>query len=363
LDLGGLFDLEPEQGWESLLITLGTLAAAAVVGLLVHWLLHRVARRLAAATETSWDDHLVARLRGPAALLFPLLAVVWVRPGVRLPETAAGFLSRTLELAVIGTVAWMIAGVVLTVRDQILSRYPVDVEDNVRARGVHTQVRVFVRIAMVVITVVAVALMLTTFESVRRLGVSLLASAGIAGIIVGFAAQRSLGTLFAGIQIAITQPIRLDDVVIVEGEWGRIEEITLTYVVVRIWDERRLVVPIHWFLEKPFQNWTRPTAEILGTVYLWADYRIPVDEMREKLHGLLQESEHWDERVWNLQVTGASDRTVELRALMSAVDSSTAWTLRCEIREKLLAWLRDEHPDSLPRQRWEQEKGAGGGEE
>jgi small-conductance mechanosensitive channel len=192
---------------------------------------------------------------------------------------------------------------------------------------------------------------LLTFDRVREIGFSLLASAGVVGIILGFAAQRSLATLFAGIQIALTQPIRIDDVVIVENEWGWIEEITLTYVVVKIWDQRRLVVPITYFIEKPFQNWTRKTAELLGSVYLYADYRLPVSEIRQELQKILQAAPQWDQRVGVLQVTDASERTIQLRALMSAADSPQAWELRCHVREKLVEFMQLHYPASLPQVR------------
>jgi small-conductance mechanosensitive channel len=192
-----------------------------------------------------------------------------------------------------------------------------------------------------------------TFEKVRQLGAGILASAGIAGIIVGLAAQKSLGTLLAGIQIAIAQPIRLDDVVIVEGEWGRIEEITLTFVVVRIWDQRRLVLPITYFLDKPFQNWTRVSAELLGTIFLYVDYTVPVEALRQELQRIVESDERWDRRVVGLVVTNVSERTVELRALISAADSGRAWDLRCHVREKLVEFVRDNYPQALPRLRAE----------
>jgi small-conductance mechanosensitive channel len=186
---------------------------------------------------------------------------------------------------------------------------------------------------------------------VRQLGTAMIASAGVAGIVIGFAAQKSLGTLLAGFQIAMTQPIRIDDVVIVEGEWGKIEEITLTYVVVKIWDLRRLVVPITYFIEKPFQNWTRTSADILGTVFLHVDYGVPVGAVREELTRILAASPNWDHKVNVLQVTDAKERTLELRALASSSDASKSWDLRCEMREKLVAFIQDQYPESLPRLR------------
>jgi small-conductance mechanosensitive channel len=195
-----------------------------------------------------------------------------------------------------------------------------------------------------------------TFEKVRQLGTTILASAGVIGIVVGMAAQKTIGAFIAGIQIAITQPIRLDDVVIVENEWGRIEEITLTYVVVRIWDLRRLVLPITYFIEKPFQNWTRITADLLGTVFLYLDYNVPVDKIREELKKILEESELWDKKVCVVQVTNTTESCIEVRALMSASDASTAWSLRCHVREKLIDFVRDNYPNALPRTRAELER-------
>jgi hypothetical protein len=195
--------------------------------------------------------------------------------------------------------------------------------------------------------------MLMTFPAIRHVGITLFASAGLAGLVAGMAARSTLSNLLAGVQIALTEPIRLDDVVIVEGEWGWIEEIGTTYVVVRIWDLRRLVVPLSYFIEHPFQNWTRVTSDLLGTVFVYTDYRVPVDEVRVELHRILQASGMWDGKAWGLQVTDATEHTLQLRALMSATDSSTAWDLRCHVREKLIALLQQRYPQSLPRVRAE----------
>jgi small-conductance mechanosensitive channel len=205
----------------------------------------------------------------------------------------------------------------------------------------------------VIVALLALAFILFQFDEVRELGMGLLTSAGVAGIIIGLAAQKSIANLLAGFQIAFTQPIRIDDVVIVEGEWGRIEEITLTYVIVRIWDERRLVVPLRYFIEKAFQNWTRKTAQLLGTVYLYVDYRLPIDSLRKELDRLLEENDLWDGRVSKIQVTDSKQDNVEIRALMSAANAGDAWDLRCEIREQLIAFIQKEYPDSLPRMRIE----------
>jgi small-conductance mechanosensitive channel len=234
-----------------------------------------------------------------------------------------------------------------------MQRHRIDVADNRRARGVYTQVMVLKKIAASVIGVFAIASMLMVFQSVRQFGTAIIASAGVAGIIIGFAAQKTIATLLAGFQIALTQPIRIDDVVIVENEWGRIEEITLTYVVVRIWDLRRLVLPITYFIENPFQNWTRTSADILGTVFLHVDYDVPLETLRQELTRILKASALWDGKVNVLQVTDAKDRTLEIRALASARDASAAWDLRCEVREKLITYIQKHYPESLPRWRIE----------
>ncbi|MFW5663018.1 MAG: mechanosensitive ion channel family protein [Bacteroidota bacterium] len=237
------------------------------------------------------------------------------------------------------------------IRLYIDDTHKIDARNNLRARKIHTQYRILERVIKVLIIFIAVAAALMTFDSIKQIGVSLFASAGIAGVIIGLAAQRVIGAVLAGIQIAITQPIRLDDVVIIEGEWGRIEEITLTYTVVRIWDQRRLVVPSTYFFEKPFQNWTRTSAEILGTVFIYTDYRVSFDALRKELTRLLESTPLWDKRVNVLQVTDAKQNGVEVRALMSAKDSPTAWDLRVFIREKLIEFLQKNYPESLPRTR------------
>lgn len=233
--------------------------------------------------------------------------------------------------------------------------YPVDVEDNLEARRVQTQFRVIERILTILITVIAVAAALMTFESARQFGGSLLASAGVLGIVLGFPAQETLATLMAGIQTAISQPIRLDDVVFVEGTYGRVQQSTLTYVVIVTWDERNLIVRIKYFLDNPFENWTYTESRILGTVSLYTDYSLPAGELRGELKRILDESDLWDGRIWNLQVIDSTDRALELRALMSALDPSSAWNLRVHVREQLVKYLQDHHPESRPKVRLEQE--------
>jgi small-conductance mechanosensitive channel len=261
--------------------------------------------------------------------------------------------SHAVTVALMLVAGWLATRLTRVLEDVLLAQLHMDQADNLEARKLHTQMRFLGRLLVVGIVVVTGSAILLSFESLRQLGAGLLTSAGIAGIVIGFAAQKTVGNLIAGFQIAFTQPIRTDDVVIVEGEWGKIEEITLTYVVVRIWDQRRLVVPIGYFIEHPFQNWTRTSADLIGTVYLHLDYRAPVEELRTELQRILEASPHWDGSLWRVHVTDAGERTIEVRALVSAANSDAAWELRCEVREKLVAYLQEHHPDTLPRTRAE----------
>ena len=341
--------------WRDGLTAALILALAVAAGALMHAILFFVARRLALRGEGEVGDRLVGYARRPAGLILPLLAVQLFFPVVTpyLPPPVFLALRHALGLGLIAGVAWLIISASRVIDDALGVRYRLDVRDNLEARRIHTQTRLLRRTVTVLIIILTIGVMLMTFEQVRELGASVLASAGLAGIVVGFAARPVLQNLIAGIQIAIAQPIRLDDVVIVEGEWGRIEEITATYVVVKIWDQRRLIVPLNYFIEHTFQNWTRSDAEILGTVFVFVDYTVPVEEVRAELHRLLEENDKWDRRAWGLVVTDATDRAVQLRALMSAADAGSAWDLRCEIREQLITYLQARHPDSLPRVRAE----------
>lgn len=334
--------------------------AALLVGLTGHYLVFRIVVHLTKRTKVTLDNAFVKHCFRPLLWIVVLLVVrvVGKLPSMQphtpdmqthTPEVA----EHILAVVLIALVAWLLIRTTFVLEDYVLTRFDVDVKDNLRARKIHTQFRVLKRIVIAVVGLLAFGTILMTFDRVRQLGTTILASAGVVGIVVGMAAQRTIATFIAGLQIAVTQPIRVDDVVIVENEWGRIEEITLTYVVVRIWDLRRLIVPITYFIERPFQNWTRTSADILGTVFVYADYTVPVDVLRDQLQNILKKSEHWDGKVCVLQVTNASDRTMELRALMSAADASTAWTLRCEVREKLIDFIKKEYPQALPKVRAE----------
>jgi small-conductance mechanosensitive channel len=248
---------------------------------------------------------------------------------------------------------WMAVSLVNLAGDLVNRRYDMAVADNFTARRVRTQLAILLRIVNLVLIVITASIMLMTIPGVREFGVSLFASAGLAGIAVGLAAKPTLSNLIAGLQIALAQPIRLDDVVIVEGEWGRIEQINATYVQVRLWDERRLVVPLTQFIEKPFQNWTRRHAALIGTVFWRLDYTAPIAAMRQKLDEFVRESKHWDGKTAVIQVTDADGQTIEVRALVSAAESGSSFDLRCEVREKMIAFLKEQHPYSLPRVREE----------
>jgi small-conductance mechanosensitive channel len=337
------------QNWKALTWLLGL---AVLAGLIGHYLIFKILRNLTNRTKSIVDDSLVKHCYRPLQWTL-ILFVTRLILLFALPETELAAVKQIISLFFIGLLSWLVIKSTYVLDDYVLSRFRVDEKDNLRARKIHTQLKVLKRIVIIVVCILALGTMLMTFEKVRQLGTTILASAGIIGIVVGMAAQRTIGTFIAGLQIAFTQPIRIDDVVIVENEWGRIEEITLTYVVVKIWDLRRLVVPITYFIEKPFQNWTRVTSDLLGTVYIYVDYTVPIEAVREELHRILKSSELWDGKVCVLQVTNTSDRTIELRALMSAQDASKGWSLRCEVREKLIEFIQKNYPQSLPKVRAE----------
>jgi small-conductance mechanosensitive channel len=324
------------------------------VGLIGHFGLYRLFLWLAARTKNVTDEAVIRHCYRPAQWILLLLAAR-VALTEFIPAAPLPIEQHLFGIILVLLVAWLAIKTVYILEEYLLAKFDVTQADNLQARKVQTQLKVLKQIVFVVTIILALGTILMTFEKVRQLGTTILASAGIIGIVVGMAAQKTIGAFIAGLQIAITQPIRIDDVVIVENEWGRIEEITLTYVVVRIWDLRRLIVPITYFIEKPFQNWTRTSADILGTVFIYTDYSVPVDVVRQQLQKILNESELWDKKVCVLQVTNTTDKTIELRALMSASDASKAWTLRCQVREKLVEFLRDKYPASLPKIRAELE--------
>jgi small-conductance mechanosensitive channel len=326
---------------------------AIVLALIAHRMVFLAIARAMPRRLTILQGTLQRRLEKPSLYVLPALAVFAVIPVLPLPDRTMEVIDYVSGLGAIAVVGWAAAVGIAMLEDIVTAHYRIEERDNLRARQIKTQSHILRRVANVIIFVVTAGLMLMTIPAVRHLGVSLFASAGIAGIVIGMAARPALSNLIAGLQVALTEPIRLDDVVIVEGEFGWIEEIGTSFVVVRVWDKRRIVLPLSYFIEKPFQNWTRKSADLLGTVYLHTDYRVPLDDMRAELDRILEATPFWDKQVKVIQVTEATEKTMELRVLVSAIDAPTLWNLRVLVREKLIAWLQREHPDSLPRDRQE----------
>lgn len=286
-------------------------------------------------------------------VIVPLLAIIFFLPVFGIPGQFQFAFGRLSSILIIGAIAWILFQAVNIGEEALLSQFDLNAADNLSARKIYTQARVIGRALHVAIALCAIATILMLFQEVRQVGTSMLASAGIVGIIAGVAAQKTLANLIAGFQIALAQPMRMDDVVIVDDEWGRIEEITLTYVVVKIWDERRLVVPLSYFIEKPFQNWTRVSSQLLGSVMLWVDYSLPLDDARNILKQIIENHPLWDKRFWNMQVVDTSEKSMQLRILATSADASKGWDLRCAIREQFIGFIQKNHPQSLPRVRAE----------
>lgn len=329
------------------------LASVIIVSLVGHKVVFFLVKRVFRKRGAVLQHALTARSENPTRFIFPLIGLTLALPFLPINHDVRVSVQRILGLGVIACVGWSVIVLANVVSDTLYARYSTDAPDDLVARRIRTQTLVLRRIVVMIVLILTAGIMLMTFPEVRRVGVSLLASAGLAGLVVGVAARSTLSSLIAGVQIALTQPMRLDDAVVVEGEWGWIEEITTTYVVIKIWDLRRLVVPLSYFIDKPFQNWTRTTANLLGVVMIYADYRLPVDEVREELHRLLEASDLWDKQAWGLQVTDATDKTIQLRALVSASNGSRLWDLRCYVREKLIAYIATKYPDALPLNRQE----------
>jgi small-conductance mechanosensitive channel len=285
------------------------------------------------------------------SVFFLLLQVVF-RDSESILRISPLLLHLTALLTIV-CLTWLSTRAVQSIADTIVEINPINLSDNLAARRIHTQTRVLARSINVLIIVIGTGMALMTLPALRQIGTSLLASAGVAGLVVGLAAKPVLGNLLAGLQLAISQPIRLDDVVIVENEWGQIEEITGTYVVVRIWDQRRLIVPLQWFIEHPFQNWTRSNAELLGSVMLWVDFRLPMEPLRVEAQRLCSSLQEWDGRVCVVQVTDTNEHGMQVRILVSAADSPRAFDLRCKVREGLLDFVQRHYPDCLPLRRTE----------
>lgn len=340
----------------AVLVVAGCLIAALVVAEVLAAVVRAVGR------HTWLADNLSRRARRPLRAVL-LVAAVWValRAVTELPPDGPAWrpaAEHVLLIALVIGLAWLAGALAFVVEDAALARYRTDVPDNRHARRVRTQIMILRRLTVAVLVIVAIAAVLLTFEGARVAGAGVLASAGLLSVVAGLAAQSSLANVFAGLQLAFTDAIRVDDVVVVDDEWGRIEEITMTYVVVHLWDDRRLILPSTYFTTTPFENWTRRAADLLGTVELDLDWEVPVQAMREELTRLLGASGLWDHRVGVLQVTEATGGFVRVRALASAADAPTLFDLRCQVREGLVAWLQRQHPEALPRTRWEQTTGT-----
>ncbi|NVM63334.1 small-conductance mechanosensitive channel [Mucilaginibacter sp. SG538B] len=345
--------LEFSQQIPSVVWNLIIIVSAILIGLFTKFIITRLFKVYARRKDTDYSilRSIIVNLGPAVAYFIPLFILNLFSPLMRMNKLYYQPFDKTIEILLTISFAGLLVRSVRILEDYIYHAYDLNKVDNLKERKVRTQIQFIRKIIVVTIIFLTIAIILLSFESMRKIGTGLLTGVGIGGIIVGFAAQTSLGNLLAGFQIAFTQPIRIDDVLVVEGEWGRVEEITLTYVVLKIWDERRLILPINYFIQKPFQNWTRTSADILGTVFLYMDHTVPVDAIREEFERLIVKSNLWDKRVKVVQVTDVKEHTIEIRVLMSSRTSSDAFDLRCYIRENLVTFIQKNYPGSLPRSR------------
>jgi small-conductance mechanosensitive channel len=330
------------------------MVVAIIIFLFVYLFIYKRLKKYTQRTDNKWDDFVLDTFKIP---------LLWILIWMMIKTFAHLFLNdlnvfkyfiHANNIVLILSVGWLLIKFVKLGTYMLQKKLNINTSDNLIARKKLTQLTIFENIADTVIVIVTISVILMTFDGARVIGKSLLTSAGIAGIIIGFAAQKSIGMFLAGIQIAITQPIRLDDVVIVEGEWGRIEEITLTYVVVKIWDERRLMLPVNYFLEKPFRNWTRTSANIMGTVFFYVGYDLPVQPIRDFVPEILKDNPNWDGRVFNVQITNTNELYKEMRILVSSSDASKNWDLRTEVREKVIDFIQANYPGCFAKVRLNQ---------
>ncbi len=347
-----------QRNWHSLMgaaiILVGSIVISLIIRAIVFWVLRRFTR-----TRGKLIGHsLVTHGQKPTWWIFPLLACLIVLPGLPLPHTAMTVLEHIAGIGLIAAMAWLVILCIEVIADILTNRYRIDVADNLTARRIQTQFQMLHRITVILVIFVATAICLMTFHSIQRFGDSILASAGVASLVVGLAMKGTLENLVAGIQIAFTQPFRIEDAVVIEGNWGWIEDIGTMYVTVRIWDLTRLVVPLSWFLENPFQNWTRTSAELLGHCYVYVDYSVPVEPLRQELKRILESTKLWMGKVCVLQVSDFMPNVMQLRALMDARNSGDAWDLRCYVREHLIDFIRKNYPGGLPRYRGELDMNA-----
>lgn len=329
--------------------SVAAVAIAVVAALIASRLLFAIGRRVASRSTASFDDILVQRLRSPVRWLLIGFALTAAQPVLPLSARTLAAWSQVAGLAFPALIGWCAVALLVAAADLVRARADISVSDNLRARRRRTRADILQRIGVFLIVLVTFCTMLMSIPSVRNIGITLIASAGLAALAVGAAAQPALKNLVAGLQMAFTEPIRIDDIVVIDGEWGRIEEMRLTYVVVRTWDERRLVVPVSRFLEDSFQNWTRSTSQVLGSVYWYLDPTADIPRLRSKLEELVRGDERWDGRAWGLQVTDVRPEAIEVRAVMTARDASSAFDLRCEVREAMLAYVASEMPEAIVR--------------
>ena len=337
---------QSNESWRLLFVTIVFLTCVTVFLFIFNQVVKRFQKR-ASKTKTTIDSFLIKLLKVPAIwIIFSTSIHIF---SSYLSDDAEFFnvLTKISQILLIVSIGWLLVQSVRAVSKYSQNKLNITDTDNLEARKKLTQIRMFEAVIIAIIIIVFIAIALMTFESVRNLGKGILASAGVLGIIVGLAAQRSAGQILSGLQIAITQPIKIDDVVVIEGEWGKIEEINITYVLVKIWDERRLVVPIDYFLQTPIQNWTSTTSHIIGTVYLYVSYDLPLDPIREKLEYYLKTNSKWDGRVQNVQITDSKEWYKEIRILVSSADSSINWDLRVEVREEIINFINENYPGSF----------------
>ena len=339
-----LYDPAAHDGIIAVAILIGTI----VVGYVLQRALFAFLERAFSKKNEGVVAALLRRAGPPSGFAFPLLAALIAIPELTFPPDVDAVLVKMTAVATVIAGAWAIIAAIGLYADLTKGKYKLDVEDNLRARQVETRIDILGRTAVIVVVIIAFALAAMAFPSVRALGTTLLASAGVAGIVLGIAARPLFENLIAGVQLALAQPIRIDDVVIVEGEYGHIEQIASTFVVVRLWDQRRMVLPLTYFIEKPFQNWTRTGSALLGTVFLYVDYSVPLEPLRAELPKMLESEPKWDAAVQAIQVTDAKETTIELRILVSARNSADLFDLRCNVRERMIAFLQQNHPTALP---------------
>lgn len=350
-----------ERHWHDYLWSGIYLGSAIILSLIVRAIVFWILRRFTRKRGKLIGHSLVSHGAGPTRWIFPLLACLIVLPGVPLPHTPMMVMEHIVGIGLIAACAWLVILLVDVISDVISGRYRIDVADNLMARRIQTQFNMLHRVVVSLVIVIAVAISLMTFHDIQRFGDSILASAGLASLVVGLAMKGTLSNLVAGVQIAFTQPFRIEDAVVIQGEWGWIEEIGTMFVVVRIWDLRRLVIPLSWFLDNAFQNWTRTSADLLGHCYIYVDYTVPVEPLRAELKRILESTKLWAGKVCVLQVSDFFQSVMQLRALMDARNSGDAWDLRCYVREHLIEFIQKTYPGGLPRYRGEFEVGEAGG--